>query len=103
MQTAENTGVGKDRDPALFRRLKGGAPASRQELREFHEALYGAYRVAFGRLNGMRRMKELWSYLAERFFGGEELKKQLRRTKDPDVFDSCVGKILRALPLRDGQ
>ena len=96
-------GRGAAQDPALFRRLKGGASASREELRAFHEALYSAYRAEFGHLNGMRRMKELWHYLIERFIGGEELRKKLTRTKDTDVFEDTVEAVFRTLPLKDEQ
>lgn len=94
-------GRGAARDPALFRRLKGGPPASREELGEFHRALYAAYKADYGTLNGMRRMKELWNYLFERFEGGEELRKKMMRTKDVGVFEECTALALSRLPLRD--
>ena len=100
-QRAVMLGRGAAADPALFRRLRGGPPASREELTEFHARLYAAYRAAFGAVNGMRRMKELWSFLFERFVGAEELRRKMMRTKDTGVFEECAGKALRGLPLRD--
>lgn len=92
-------GRGAARDPALFRRVRGGPAASRRELAEFHGALYEEYIGLYGRLNGMRRMKELWSYMIGSFSGAEELRKKMMRTKDTSVFEGCVSAILQDLPL----
>ena len=100
---AAAAGRGGAEDPALFRRLKGGPPASRDELRELHARVYEAYCSAYGRLNGMRRTRELWHYLMARFAGGEELRKRMVRTKDPTVFEECAAAILDRLPLIDGE
>ena len=94
-------GRGAACDPALFRRLRGGPPASREELRAFHEALYAVYRAEYGRVNGMRRMKELWNYLLRRFDGAEEVRKRMMRTKDVGVFDECAAEALDRLRLID--
>ena len=100
-QDSVMSGRGAARDPALFRRVKGGPPASRQELEAFHRELYAAYTAEYGRLNGMRRMKELWNYLFDRFEGGEELRKKMMRTKDVGVFEECVAAALSRLPLKE--
>ncbi len=89
---------GGARDPALFRRLKGGAGASREELRAFHEELYAAYRAALGPLNGMRRMRELWLCMLPLFETTDRLRKTLTRTQDVGVFAETVSEILR-LPM----
>ena len=75
-------GRGAAADPALFRRLRGGAAASREELRQFHEELYEAYRAELGGVNAMRKMKELWHYLSSLFIGADEFAKRspARRT-----------------------
>ena len=95
-------GRGAARDPALFRRLRGGGAATREELRTFHDTLYEMYRSEYGRLNGMRRMKELWTYLLYRFENTDELRKKMMRTKDPAVFDDCVAALFRQGKLADG-
>ena len=100
-QRAVMLGRGAANDPAVFRRVKGGPPASREELSEFHRELYAAYKAEYGTLNGMRRMKELWNYLFERFDGGEELRRRMMRTKDVGVFEECTAQALSRLPLRD--
>ena len=92
---------GAAEDPALFRRLKGGTPATREELRQFHSEIYEAYSLAYGRLNGMRRTRELWHYLIRRFENADELHKRIARTKDVSVFEDAVAAVFRELPLKD--
>ena len=94
-------GRGAACDPALFRRLRGGSAATREELRAFHDTLSEAYRSEYGRLNGMRRMKELWNYLLSRFEDTGALRKTMMRTKDTDVFDGCVERVFGECPLKD--
>ena len=94
---------GAARDPALFRRIRGGGAASREELRAFHETLYEEYRSAYGHLNGMRRMKELWGYLLHCFEDTDDVRKTMMRTKDTDVFDECVERVFTHCPLADGK
>ena len=96
-------GRGAAADPALFRRLRGGAAASRKELRQFHEELYEAYRAELGGVNAMRKMKELWHYLSALFIGGDELAKKIARTKDVYKFNDYVSEALCNLPLRSEQ
>lgn len=71
-------GRGAAADPALFRRLRGGAAASREELRQFHEELYEAYRAELGGVNAMRKMKELWHYLSSLFIGADRARQKDR-------------------------
>ena len=96
-------GRGAAADPALFRRLRGGAAASRKELRQFHEELYEAYRAELGGVNAMRKMKELWHYLSSLFIGADELAKKIARTKDVYKFNDYVSEALSNLPLRSGE
>lgn len=94
-------GRGAAADPALFRRLRGGAPARREELRRFHEELYAAYREELGGVNAMRKMKELWHYLSSLFDGGDELAKKIARTKDVYKFNDYISEAFTALNLRN--
>lgn len=71
-------GRGAAADPALFRRLRGGAAASREELRQFHEELYEAYRAELGGVNAMQEMKELWHYLSSLFIGADRARQKVR-------------------------
>ena len=83
--------------------LGRGAAASREELRQFHEELYEAYRAELGGVNAMRKMKELWHYLSSLFIGADELAKKIARTKDVYKFNDYVSEALSNLPLRSGE
>ena len=76
------------------------APASREELKAFHDALFAAYKEDLGPLNGMRRMKELWHYLLSRFQGGERLVKKMGRTQDVEEYADIAAELLR-LPMKE--
>ena len=90
-------------DPALARKAKGGPPASREELREFHDQLYRSYLELFsGVRNTVFHMKELWSYLYRLFEGGGRLFKQIKKAQDGAAYESAVEQIFRTLPLREG-
>ena len=66
-----------------MRRAKGGPPASKEELRGFHDQLYRTYLEIFAsQRNTVFHMKELWSYLVQRFAGGEKPLKKIRKAAD---------------------
>ncbi len=87
-------------DPALFREMRGGKPADREELRRFHMELYEAYSREIGRLNAMRRMRELWGFMIHLFEGADEHALRLRRIKDTDRFDDMIRNIFDSLKLK---
>ncbi len=94
-------GRGLAGDPALFRKERGGPPAGRQELRNYHQALYEDYAEAFqNRRAAMLRMKELWFYLIHLFEGGERHMKALRKAPTPALFLAAVEAVFQELPLR---
>lgn len=95
-------GRGAVADPALFRKLRGGPAASREELRAFTAALYEAYRTFYGQTNpAAQRMKEVWFYLIHLFEGGERLDKKLRRSRGPGAYELIEAEIFETLPLRE--
>ena len=79
-------GRGLVADPALGRRLRGGAAASRQELEAFHHRLLADYRR---RLSGdtpvLHRMRELWNYLSGSFDGAERELKAIRKARTRSI------------------
>lgn len=83
-------GRGLAANPALARQLRGGGPPEKEELLAFHTALREAYREEYGPQNGMRRMKELWRYMACLFEGGDRLAGKIARTTDCVQFDFLV-------------
>lgn len=95
-------GRGLMADPALGRRLRGGAPASRQELTAFHDRLLADYRQ---RLSGdtpvLHRMRELWNYLSGSFERTERELKAIRKAKTVAEYLPAAQRLLRDCPLRE--
>lgn len=61
-------GRGAVADPSLLRQFQGGAPADKEELRQFHALVYAGYqRVMSGDRAVLARMKELWFLPAVQF------------------------------------
>lgn len=84
-------GRGAAANPALLRMLRGGRPPERQELRDFHAALWDAY--LSGGLFGdfaVSRMKELWYYMIHLFPGSEKEYRRLTRARRPEDYLSAV-------------
>ena len=85
------TGRGLMADPALLRRMKGGAPAAREELRQYHDALWEAYRARLGGdLNAIYRMRELWNYLSGSFEDTDKFLKKVRKAKEGSEYLGAV-------------
>ena len=86
-------------DPALLRQARGGAPASREELRGYLDDLYHGYTELFGSAGcAISRMKGHWFYLIHRFSGAEKLEKQLRKLREPWEYEVVVSQIF-TLPM----
>lgn len=88
-------------DPALVRKLHGGKPLEKQELRAFLDEIYEQYVEKFGsRQSTMRRMKGVWGYVLCMFADHEKLEKQLRKLRDPAEYGAVVDAIFQKLELR---
>lgn len=86
-------------DPALFRKYRGGKPATVTEIEEFSESLFEAYCKAFdSRKNAMMRMKEYWFFQANLFEGGIRESKSIFKSKTEDQMRAAIKNIL-ALPI----
>ena len=95
-------GRGAIADPALFRRLRGGPPATREELQDFTATLYQAYQDFYGQAApASQRMKEVWFYLIHLFSGGERLGGRMRRSRGPRAYEELETQIFQELDLLD--
>lgn len=95
-------GRGLIADPALFRKGRGGPPASKDELRGYHDQLYAGYTAAFGSPQAaISRMKAFWQGMLGLFAETQRLEKQLKKLRDPWEYEVTVGQIF-TLPLIDG-
>ncbi len=71
-------------DPALARRIRGGAEASKEELKTWYMTLYEGWRDRFHETLALGRIKKLMEWPA-----GDEIRRKrlLRRAKD---IESCI-------------
>lgn len=93
-------GRGMVADPALLRKLRGGAPADREELRTYTQTLYQGYRTAYGCPGpAAQRMKELWFYLIHLFDNGEKYAKKMRRVGNAAEYEHLEAGIFGDLDL----
>ena len=77
-------GRGAVADPALFRKLRGGAAATREELQAFTQELYQAYQDFYGQTGtAAQRMREVWFYLIHLFRDPDRLNRPMRRFRTP--------------------
>ena len=95
-------GRGLVADPALARKLRGGAGTDRKELSDFLAALYQGYTDFYqGQVpTAAQRMREVWFYLIHLFDDAEKLNKQLRRFRTPAEYERIQAEILASCPLR---
>ena len=92
-------GRGLIADPALFRKARGGAPATKEELRGYLTDLYHGYTELFGSAGcAISRMKGHWFYLIHCFAGAEKLEKQLKKLREPWEYEVVVNQLF-TLPL----
>ena len=90
-------GRGAVADPSLFRVLRGGAPASLEELFEYHARLYAAYREAFsGERPVLCRMKEVWSWLRRSLPGSGQGWKALRKAASFREYEAAAALLFDA-------
>ena len=89
-------GRGLVANPALL----SPAPADKDTLRAFHDALYEGYTQRFGsRRNAMLRLKEIWFYLSCLFEDSERTLRKLRKTTDTGNYETIVDGLFRDHPL----
>ena len=92
-------GRGAAANPALFRVLKGGAPLTRSELREFHDRLLeDALSSGLSDHYAMARMKELWYYMIYMFPHSEKAYKALNKSRSLTDYRFAVSSIFASCP-----
>ena len=85
------TGRGVLADPALARRIRGGGPADKSELRRFHDLLYAGYCAEMsGDRTILFKMKELWTYLAPAFADSRTYAKKIKKKEKCKVYEEIV-------------
>lgn len=81
--------------PALFREIKGGGSATRDELRRFHGLVLDGYSEYMpGVTPLLHRMKEFWSYFGEGIGADTKSLKRLVKAKRLEDYNAAVEAIL---------
>ena len=94
------TGRGVLADPALARRIRGGHPADKAELRRFHDLLYEGYCAEMsGDRTILFKMKELWTYLAPAFADSRKCVKKIKKAEKCAVYEQIVEELFAAKEL----
>ncbi len=93
-------GRGAMADPALFRRLQGGAPVTKADLRQFSESLFAAYAALYGNENNaLIRMRDVWFYMVHLFAENDEFVQKFRRSRTPVEYKILVNRIFNECEL----
>ena len=94
-------GRGLVADPSLLRRLRGGKAATAEEMREFHDRLYEAYRRDFsGDTAVLHHMRELWSYLSGSFRDTDDFLRAVRKARSCREYEQGVRQFFAQAELR---
>ena len=89
-------GRGVLKNPSLLREIKGGKPATMDELEAFLERILEEYSEVFsGETPVLFKMKEIWSYLSLSFDNMEKESKKLLKAKSISEYRIYAKKILR--------
>lgn len=95
------TGRGVLADPSLGRQLRGGTPASAEELRRFHDLLYEGYKEEMsGDRTILYKMKEIWSYMAPLFVNGAKYAKKIRKAERCSVYEKITEELFASERIR---
>ena len=96
-------GRGLIANPALARELRGGAPLTGAELRQFHDGLLEDYCACIlGEVNVLHKMKELWNYWACLFPEDKKGLKEVRKAKRLTDYRSAAAAVLAYEPAENG-
>ena len=88
-------------DPALFRKAKGGHPATLSEIKTYYDALLESYCVAFGNLkNALMRMKEYWFFQHNLFENAERAVKAVYKAKNLQDYSDAIQNIFENCELK---
>lgn len=83
-------------NPGLLRQLTGGEGLKRQELKAFHDRIYGDYRrIMSGDTNALFKMKELWNYQQFLFADCKKQMKKIRKAQRGTDYEEAVEELFR--------
>lgn len=82
-------------NPALVREIRGGASATLEELKAFHEQLLKNYMTEMqSERNTLFKMKEYWNWLSQSFEGSDRYMKEIRKADTIVRYRAAVRNLL---------
>lgn len=89
-------GRGLVADPALAIELQGGAGLKKEQLKVFHDMVYGDYqKILSGDRNVLFKMKEIWYYLIPMFTDSAKHAKRIRKAERFAAYEEAVDSLFR--------
>ena len=86
-------------NPALVREVRGGAGATLEELKCFHETLLANYQKEMqSDRNTLFKMKEYWNWLSQSFEGSEHYMKEIRKADTIVRYRAAVRNLMGNCP-----
>lgn len=87
-------GRGVIANPGLVREIKTGCKITKEELHQYHDALYAGYLQDLGaETDVLFKMKEVWFYLGTNFQNGDKIIKKVCKAKRPDEYKKILKEI----------
>ena len=84
-------------NPGLVREIRTGEEITLEEYKQYHDTLYAAYRAALGsEKDALFKMKEVWSYLGNRFPDADRYLKKIRKADRPEEYLSAVRQVFES-------
>lgn len=94
-------GRGLVTNPALVRELRGGAPLSLEELREYHDSLYAAYTAEWPPSAVLGHMREIMDYICCCFEDPKRIRKALRKARSLADYEGAARRLFDECALRE--
>lgn len=94
-------GRGLVANPALAQSLCGGAPISREALRNFHDRLYAAYLERWPRNAVLGHMNEIMKHMLCCFENPAKPRKAIRKAATHEAYCAAVDWLFDAFPMRE--
>lgn len=89
-------GRGAVANPGIFRQIKTGQKMSLEELKAWHDALYGEYEARYSSKDGLFKMKEVWFYLSYAFADIDKPLKNIRKSNTKADYFAAVREVWRS-------
>lgn len=87
-------GRGVIANPGLVREIKTGQKITKEELRQYHDALYAGYLADLGaEKDVLFKMKEVWFYLGKSFKESDKIIQKVHKAKKPEEYKAVIKEI----------